>query len=178
MLSSITTEEKKSYRINLNIPNRYLKSILKITSIYCDGHCVPTGDNPKGYARITDQYGNPILHFFEFDDNIKTTKIITPLGELDSVEVYSLDTPQQQINYAESMALYLGLQVAIYLDVGVIYIDSITSNAWSQGRISKNIKDPIKLKICEETTKLRNLYSGNVIMIKGADNKSDFGYHH
>lgn len=155
-----------------------LKNIFGISQIYADGHCIPKF-KAKGYARVTDQNGNPILKFFDLSD-YKLTQIQTSKGLLDTIEVCSPDTPNQQINYAEIMALHLALRIALSLDVKIINIDSVTSNAWSAGRISKSIKDTNKLRICQESVKFRKEFEiggGKILKISGAENLADFGLH-
>src|SRR5437763_9475095 len=105
-----------------------------ITKLYADGHCIPKL-GAKGYARVTDQNGVSMMQFFDLSD-YKTVKLDTPKGVLDAIEVYSEDTPNQQINYAEIVALHLALRIAISQDIKTVYIDSVTSNAWSSGRIA------------------------------------------
>lgn len=149
-----------------------------IKELCVDGHCVP-GEGAKGYARVTDQLGNPLLQLFNLSD-YKVVKVSTPKGDLDAIEVYSDDTPKQQINYAEITALHVGLRIALCLGIRVVNLDSVTSNAWSDGRIPSSIKDPQKLKICEEATKFRREFKklgGTVCKIDGKKNPADFGFH-
>jgi len=183
MQEKLKVEEKvldtitQKYDLNIKMhPNFAITQGIK--ELCVDGHCIK-GEGAKGYSRVTDQVGNPLLHFFDLSD-YKAVKVQTPKGELDAVEVYSEDTPQQQINYAEITALHIGLRIALCLGVRVINLDSITSNAWSEGRIPSSIKDPQKLKICEESTKLRREFKnlgGIVCKIDGKKNPADFGYH-
>jgi len=173
---SIPEQEAKIYNLNRN--NKTLNNILNITELHVDGCCQPQL-GAKGYARVTDQKGSSLLYLFDLKD-YKSTKIKTPLGELDAVEVYSNDTPNQQINYAEITGLHLGLRIALSLEIKKINIDSITSNAWSSGRISKTIKEPEKLRICKETVNLRTEFEkagGIVCKIDGGKNLADFGLH-
>lgn len=165
-------------KFNLNDDNKKLNNTLNITELYVDGSCIP-GISAKGYARVTDQKGSPLLHLFNLSD-YKYVKYKTPKGEVDAVEVYSEDTPNQQINYAEITALHLGLRIALSLDIKKINIDSVTSNAWSSGRISKSIKDPEKLRICKEAINFRSKFEkegGIIFKIDGGKNLADFGLH-
>lgn len=158
--------------------SRIAKNILGITQLYADGHCIPKL-GAKGYGRVTDQNGVSVMPFFDLSD-YKCVKLDTPKGSLDAIEVYSKDTPNQQINYAEIVALHLALRIALSQDIKTISIDSVTSNAWSAGRISKNIADPEKLKICQESVKYRKEFEkngGKVLKISGAENPADFGLH-
>jgi hypothetical protein len=155
-----------------------LKNILGITQLYADGHCQPKF-KAKGYARVTDQNGISVMSLFDLSD-YKHTQIQTSKGSLDAIEVYSPDTPNQQINYAEIIALHLALRIALSLEIKIINIDSVTSNAWSSGRISKSIKDREKLRICQESVKFRKEFetnNGKIIKISGAENLADFGLH-
>ena len=158
--------------------SRITKNILGITHLYADGHCIPKL-GAKGYGRVTDQNGLSLMSFFDLTD-YKCAKIDTPKGCLDAVEVYSEDTPNQQINYAEIVALHLALRIALSEDIKTICIDSVTSNAWSSGRIAKSIADPQKIKICQESVKYRREFEkngGKVLKISGDENPADFGLH-
>ena len=148
----------------------------KIHAIYCDGHC-KNKLMSKGYSRIVCNNGNQLK--YDYDD-LTIVKLNTPKGILDVVEVYSPDTPNQQINYAEITALYMALRYSIDNNIKMIYIGSKTSNAWSCGRISKKIKDKNKLEICQKATKLRKIFEQNngiIKIVSGKDNLADFGYH-
>jgi hypothetical protein len=173
----IVETKTEKYKLGTVGPS-HLRNTLGITELCADGHCVPK-IGAKGYGRVTDQVGNPLLHLFDLSE-YKTAKVSTPKGEVDAVEVYSADTPNQQINYAEIIALHLGLRIALFLDVKIINIDSVTSNAWSSGRISKNIADPTKIKICEEAFKYRKQFERNngiIRKIDGGKNPADFYMH-
>lgn len=149
-------------------------SLFDLTELYCDGHCVP-GPNSKGYARVTDKNGLELLNYFEFPD----WEVITHKGFF-CVECRSTDVPNQQINYAEILACNLALRIGLMVRSKVLYIDSVTSNAWSSGRISKSIKDPKKLEVCQYAATLRKKFEeskSNVYVISGDINKADFGYH-
>lgn len=152
----------------------FCKYHLDTSEIYGDGHC----KNENGYARITDKYGNCLIHYLK-DRSIKTTTINTPLGELSCVAVHSDDVKQKQHNYAELMALLIALKVGLENNTKIIYTDSVTANAWSDGRISDSIKDPVKLNFCIQASNLRKEFEkkgGIIKIIKSEDNFADFGH--
>jgi hypothetical protein len=154
---------------------------MDLDNIYCDGHCV-VGKDSIGYARITDVSSNCLMHYIptNITDSLPIITINTNLGATKAVAVQSADTPNQQINYAETVALYLGLIVAIANKSLRVYTDSVTANAWSCNRIGATIKDPVKMFIISQTIKLRADFEkigGKVIKIEGKDNPADFGYH-
>ena len=116
-----------------------------------------------------------LFNYFEFPD----WKVITHKGFF-CVECRSTDVPNQQINYAEILACNLALRIGLMSKSKVLYIDSATSNAWSSGRISKTIKDPKKLEVCQYATVLRKKFEelkSKIYVISGDINKADFGYH-
>jgi hypothetical protein len=160
---------------------------MSTNAIYCDGHCV-VKENAIGYARITDGKRNSLMNFVDekrfFTNhgfaNPKCTKIETPLGNVDCISVQCVDTPQQQINYAEITALYIGLRVAYENNIPSVYTDSVTANAWSEGRVKAPMTDKDKIKMCEMATAYRRAFlqkGGKVYITEGKTNPADFGHH-
>ena len=152
--------------------------------LYCDGYC-KVGPESYGYARVTDKSGkcvmNQVINInLEGFTKVHVEEIPSPLGFIKCVKVRSIDTPQQQIQYAEIMALYLALYIACLNKSEIVYTDSTTAIAWSKCSKKAGIKDKQKLKICELTQNLRDVYlgmNGKIIKIEGKNNLADFGYH-
>ena len=153
---------------------------MSISEIYVDG-C--NNKTIGACSSVTDKYGNDLigpyseflsrfefLHFFK--SKTHNNRIV--------YEVNFTDVALQQNNGAELLAMTIGLCIAIYYDVKVIYSDStLVIDHWST-KISNKIKCPLKQKLhffCVQiATKFRNS-GGEIKYIKGNLNPADLGFH-
>lgn len=159
-------EEAKSWIANGGIYETKQMLQEKLPSgIYFDAG---TGRGIGTEVRVTDKYGNSILHHF------------VPKEKINEFDNY-LTKPGSTNNFGELLGCYIALNIALKDGEKNIYGDSkLIIEYWSKGRIKAENLSTDTVELAKKVVKLRKEFEksgGNIAHVSGDINPSDLGFH-